>query len=235
LANHYFSIIFETSEGKKIMTANPAATILQILHETVAVPKLVRPKKDPFENLVLTIISQNTTDINTARAFENLSKQFEITPQVLSKAQTSRIELCLHVCGLYKNKAKTIQTVSNIILEKYNGSLASVLSLPIDEARKTLTELPGFGPKTADVVLLFSANQPTIPVDTHVNLVAKRLGLAPTNGNYEAVRLSLQSLFKPKDYLAVHLLLISHGRKYCKARQPHCQECPLNNHCPSKV
>jgi endonuclease-3 len=72
-------------------------------------------------------------------------------------------------------------------------------------------------------------------VDTHVNRVAKRLGLAPTNGNYEAVRLSLQSLFKPKDYLAVHLLLISHGRKYCKARQPHCQECPLNNHCPSKV
>jgi endonuclease-3 len=96
-------------------------------------------------------------------------------------------------------------------------------------------ELPGVGPKTADVVLLFSANQPTIPVDTHVNRVSKRLGLAPANGGYEEVRLSLQSLFDPKDYLAVHLLLIAHGRKYCKARQPLCPECPLNTYCPSKT
>ena len=95
-------------------------------------------------------------------------------------------------------------------------------------------EMPGIGPKTADVVLLFSANQPTIPVDTHVNRVAKRLGLAPANGEYEAVRLSLQRLFNQKDYLNVHLLLIAHGRKYCKAIHPLCMECPLNNYCPSK-
>ena len=121
-----------------------------------------------------------------------------------------------------------------LLLEKFGGSLEPILSLPLDEARKTLMELPGVGPKTADVVLLFSANQPTIPVDTHVNRVSKRLGLAPANGDYEAVRLSLQTLFEPKDYLDVHLLLIAHGRKYCKARQPHCLECPVNNYCPSK-
>jgi endonuclease-3 len=108
------------------------------------------------------------------------------------------------------------------------------LSLPLDEARKTLTEMPGVGPKTADVVLLFSANKPTVPVDTHVNRVAKRLGLAPANGGYEEVRLSLQSLFDAKDYLAVHLLLIAHGRKYCKARQPLCPQCPVNAYCPSR-
>lgn len=95
-------------------------------------------------------------------------------------------------------------------------------------------EMPGVGPKTADVVLLFSEGKPTIPVDTHVNRVSRRLGLAPCEGGYEDVRLSLQSLFQPKDYLSVHLLLISHGRKTCKARNPHCNVCPINAYCPSK-
>ena len=215
------------------MADSHVATILQILQDAVAVPKLVKPKNDPFETLVVTIISQNTADRNTARAFENLSKQFEVTPQALSQAETSKIEACLYVGGLYRSKAKTIKTVSKIILEKFHGSLKPVLSLPLEEARKTLTELPGVGPKTADVVLLFSANQPTIPVDTHVNRVSKRLGLAPANGGYEEVRLSLQSLFDPKDYLAVHLLLIAHGRKTCKARRPRCHECPVYDYCPS--
>jgi len=215
------------------MADNHSATILQILQDTIVVPKLVKPKNDPFETLVITIISQNTADTNTARAFENLSKQFEVTPQALSQAETSKVEACLHVGGLYKSKAKTIQTVSKIILEKFHGSLKPILSLPLEEARKTLMELPGVGPKTADVVLLFSANQPTIPVDTHVNRVSKRLGLAPANGGYEEVRSSLQSLFDPKDYLAVHLLLIAHGRKTCKARHPRCHECPVYDYCPS--
>ena len=211
-----------------------AATILQKLRDKEAVPKFVEPKNDPFKTLVVTIISQNTADRNTQRAFENLSTQFEVTPQALSKAQTSAIEACLHVGGLYKSKAKTIQAVSKIVLEKFHGSLKPVLSLPLEEARKTLMELPGVGPKTADVVLLFAANQPTIPVDTHVNRVSKRLGLAQANGGYEDVRLSLQLLFDPKDYLAVHLLLIAHGRKYCKAQRPRCHECPVNTYCPSK-
>jgi endonuclease-3 len=211
-----------------------AITVLQTLKNSLSTPKLVKPKNDPFETLIVTIISQNTADTNTEKAFENLSNHFEITPQTLSKAETSKIEACLHVGGLYKNKAKTIRTVSTIILEKFNGSLKPVLSLPFDEARKTLIELPGIGPKTADVVLLFSANKPTIPVDTHVNRVAKRLGLAPLNGDYETVRLSLQAFFDQKDYLDVHLLLIAHGRKYCKARNPHCCECPVNIYCPSK-
>jgi len=215
------------------MADTHAATILQILQDTVAVPKLVKPKCDPFETLVISIISQNTANTNTERAFENLSKQFEVTPQALSKAETNKLEACLHVSGLYKSKAKTIKTVSKIILEKFHSSLKPVLSLPLDEARKTLMELPGVGPKTADVVLLFVANQPTIPVDTHVNRVSKRLGWAPANGGYEDVRLRLQSLFDPKDYLAVHLLLIAHGRKYCKAMHPLCPECPVNDYCPS--
>ncbi len=209
-------------------------TILRPLERSLALPKMVKPKSDPFETLIITIISQNTADINTERAFGNLSKQFEINPQTLSKAETRKVEACLHVGGLYKSKAKTIKIVSKIILKKFNGSLSRILSLPLEESRKTLMELPGVGPKTTDVVLLFAANRPTIPVDTHVNRVAKRLGLAPANGDYETVRLSLQSMFEQKDYLEIHLLFIAHGRKYCKARCPQCDECPVNISCPSK-
>jgi endonuclease-3 len=197
-------------------------------------PKWTEAKRDPFETLIVTIISQNTADRNTARAFERLSKRFEIKPEVLAKAETSQIEESLKTAGLYRNKAKTIKQVSRIILEKFHGSLQPLLSLPLEEARKTFIHMPGIGPKTADVVLLFSAKQPTIPVDTHVNRVAKRLGFAPANGDYDAVRKSLQSLYPSRDYLAVHVLLIAHGRRYCKARRPLCKPCPVNMHCPSR-
>lgn len=139
-----------------------AATILQTLQATHSLPRLVKPKSDPFETLVITIISQNTADTNTERAFEALSNKFEITPQALAKAETREIEACLHVAGLYRNKAKAIRVVSKIALEKFGGSLKPVLSLPLEEARKTLMELPNVGPKTADVVLLFSVvSQPS--------------------------------------------------------------------------
>jgi endonuclease-3 len=211
-----------------------AETVLKTLQQTLAVPKWVKSQRDPFETLIVTIISQNTADRNTARAFENLSKRFEITPEVLANAETSQIEECLRVGGLYKNKAKTIQQVSRIILEKFHGSLQPILSMPIDEARSALMQLPGIGPKTADVVLLFSAKQPTIPVDTHVYRVSKRLGFAPAKGSYEDVRQSLQALYEPGDYLAVHVLLIAHGRRFCRARHPLCDECPVNMYCPTK-
>ncbi|MGD0495663.1 MAG: hypothetical protein ABSB28_06445 [Candidatus Bathyarchaeia archaeon] len=108
------------------------------------------------------------------------------------------------------------------------------MSKPLDEAREGLLQLPGVGPKTADVLLLFSAKKPTVPVDTHVNRVSKRLGLAPRVADYETVRGALQSIYDPKDYLAVHTLLILHGRKYCKAKTPLCKECPLARLCPSR-
>ena len=216
------------------MAKTRAAKVLHVLQQTMAIPKWVKSKMDPFETLIVTIISQNTADRNTARAFENLSKQFEISPEALSNAETSQIEKCLQTAGLYKSKAKTIKHVSKAIVEDFHGTLAPILALPLDEARKTLIQFPGIGPKTADVVLLFSAKKPTIPVDTHVNRVAKRLGFAPTNGKYEIVRKNLQLLFSSSEYLAVHLLLIAHGRKYCKARRPLCTHCPVNIHCPSK-
>ncbi|MGD0977780.1 MAG: endonuclease III [Candidatus Bathyarchaeia archaeon] len=216
------------------MADNRPIDILKILRKTFTMPKWITSSEDPFRTLIVTIISQNTTDRNTARAFENLSNRFKITPEALAKAKEKEIEKCLKVAGLFRNKAKTIRHVSKIIQERYDGDLKPILSLPIEEARKTLMQFAGVGPKTADVVLLFSAKQNTIPVDTHVNRVSKRLGLAPTKGNYEAVRKALQSIYDPKDYMQVHVLLILHGRKYCRARAPLCKECPINTLCPSR-
>jgi endonuclease-3 len=216
------------------MAHSRAQKILETLRRTFTTPKLVPSEKDMFKTLIRTIISQNTADRNTARAFENLSKQFEITPEALVGAETGQIERCLKTAGLYRNKARTIKHVSKIIIDKFNGDLDRVLSLSFEEARGVLMELPGVGPKTADVVLLFAARKPTIPVDTHVDRVSKRLGLAPLDGGYEAVRGSLQHTYDPKDYLAVHVLLIAHGRKYCRARAPLCKKCPINMLCPSR-
>jgi endonuclease-3 len=214
------------------MVEERARMILQTLRETFTKPKWVSSREDPFKTLIVTIISQNTANRNTAKAFENLSKRFQIKPEVLANAKTRPIEECLKVAGLYRNKAKTIKNVSKIIVEKFHGNINQILSLPFEEARKTLLQLPGVGPKTADVVLLFCSKKPTIPVDTHVNRVARRLGLAPPAGDYEVVRESLQSLFNPKDYLDVHILLILLGRKYCRARKPLCAQCILNALCP---
>lgn len=211
-----------------------ARKILQKLKRSFELPKWVSSKQDPFETLIITIISQNTSDRNTEKAFQNLSQKFPITPEVLAKAETSEIEECLKVAGLYRNKAKVIKKVSKIILEKFNGNLKPILAMPFEDARKTLLRLLGVGPKTADVLLLFSANKPTVPVDTHVKRVSKRLKLAPADGDYEDVRCSLQLLYKPEDYLAVHILLILLGRKYCKAPKPICKPCPVRTLCPSR-
>jgi endonuclease-3 len=216
------------------MARNRAEKILRILRKTFTLPKWTTSNREPFKTLIVTIISQNTANRNTAKAFENLSKQFQITPEALANAETSKIEECLKVAGLYRNKSKTIKKVSRIVMQKFRGNLTQILSMPFEEARKTLLQLPGVGPKTADVVLLFCAEKPTIPVDTHVNRVSKRLGLAPRNGDYKAIRKSLQALYDPKDYLAIHILLILLGRKYCKARNPLCKQCPVNVLCLSR-
>jgi endonuclease III len=217
-----------------MLVSAQAQDLLRILRQTVAVPSLVKAKSDPFETLVVTIISQNTADKNTDVAFTRLKQKFQITPKALSETPTEQIEECIKPAGLYKGKTKAIKNASKTIQEKYAGSLKPILALPVEEARKALTSMPGVGPKTADVVLLFSAQKPTIPVDTHVNRISKRLGIAPKTGDYEAVRLTLQKVFAEADYLAVHQLLIGHGRQYCKAHKPLCSQCQIISYCQTK-
>jgi endonuclease-3 len=211
-----------------------AEEILHILRDNFSLPSWANSNRDPFRTLILTVLSQATADRNSAQAFRNLQKRFTITPESLSKAEIGDIENAIKVGGLYRNKAKVIKAVSRIILNHHEGSLDFIYSLPFEDAREALLTLPGVGPKTADIVLLFCAKKPAIPVDTHVNRVSKRLGLAPEKAGYEGVRGALESLYSPEDYLDVHLMLISHGRKFCKARKPLCKDCPVNSLCPSR-
>ena len=210
-----------------------ALLILEALKSRFEVPNLLGMVNDPFKVLVRTIISQSTAEANTRRAYSNLSRKMLLTPKSLAEADIKEIADALFVAGLYRNKARIIKKVSQLIIEKLNGSLDFIYSKPLKEAREKLLGLPGVGPKTADIILLFCAKRPVLPVDTHVNRVSKRLGLVPPEADYEKIRECLQALYPPEEYFTVHMLFISLGREICKAKRPRHDECPVNHLCPS--
>ena len=206
---------------------------MRILRREFSLPDWANAPKKPFSTLIRTVLSQATNDKNSDKTFRNLAEKFEITPKVLAEADVKEIEEAIKIGGLYRNKSRVIKELSRVIVEKFDGTLNFVYSSPLEEARKLLMALPGIGPKTADVVLLFSADKSVLPVDTHVNRVSKRLRFVASNADYERVRLALESLYSPKDYLTAHLLLIMLGRKYCRARSPLHTSCPVSVLCPS--
>jgi len=217
------------------MEKDEASLILSRLKANLLSPKVRLSAKDAFPTLIRTVLSQHTNDKNTDRAFESLSKAFPITPEALANAKEEDIGKAVKVAGLYRNKSRLIRKLAVQLLEQFKGDLSSVLKSPLEEAREKLLGLPGVGPKTADILLLFCGGKPTIPVDTHVFRVSKRLGLASKDADYEAVRRSLQALFPEKEYLPIHFLLISLGRSICIARKPRCRTCFLNDVCPSST
>ena len=177
------------------------------------------------------ILSQNCTDIAALRAYRNLDQEIGVTPLTLGQTETRKIAKAIRFAGLHKQKAKSLRKLGKIIAGNYSGTLSGTLQNPLEEARALLQELPNVGPKTADVLLALWGN-PTISVDTHVDRVSKRLGLAQQKANYENVRTSLMQLYNPKDYRAVPLLFMALGRKICKAPVPRCFQCQVANLCP---
>jgi endonuclease-3 len=186
---------------------------------------------DIFKTLVITILTQNSTDKAALKAFKRLETLTKITPQNIVNLDISLLKNAIREAGLHNTKAKALKELSKIIITKYNGSLDFILKMDMEKARKILMSLPKVGPKTADVILLMLGKMPTIPIDTHINRVSKRLGLVPQKSNYENTRSTLMKLYNPNEYLEVHLLLIQHGRKTCKAINPKCLTCPLNKLC----
>jgi len=210
-----------------------AEKILRVLSDEFGLPEWAGSVREPFQTLIRTVLSQATNDRNRDRAYANLTKKHRINPKELADADVKEIEEAIRVGGLYRNKARKIKELSKTILNQFHGSLDFVHSEPLEKSRELLMSIPGVGPKTADVVLLFSAEKPTVPVDTHVNRVSRRLALAPLKGGYQDVRHALESLYQPSSYLAIHLLLISLGRKYCRARNPLHEPCPVKTLCPT--
>lgn len=198
-------------------------------------PVQVWKPRSPFETLIHTILSQNTNDRNSDAAMRRLRNRYRITPKTLAKAKIRDLMSCIRSAGLYRSKAPRIKEVSRIIQEQYRGRLAPILELPYEQAKERLTALPGVGPKTADILLAFVAKHPVIPVDTHIERVTKRLGIAPANASYEKVRSSLEALIPPRERVRLHLSIIAFGREICKAPTPRCPSCPVNRTCPSST
>lgn len=181
------------------------------------------------------MLSQATNDKNSGEAFRNLQKKFKITPKTLAWADAKDIEQANRIGGLHHNRSRVIKKLSSIIQKRYRGSLNFIRSLPLDKSRKRLVSLPGVGPKTADVTLIFSAGKPVLPVVTHVDRVSRRLGIVESKADYERTRLTLEYLYAPKDRLSAHLLFIELGRKYCRTRNPAHDSCPVESLCPSSA
>lgn len=224
-----------SSSARNEAVSKRAKESLKILKGIFPIPDISGICDDPFKVLIRTIISQSTAEINTRRAFERLIGRVQpFTPARLAETRIEDIEEALRVAGLYKNKTAIIKRVSSIILKEFGGNLDFIYSLPPSEAREKLLKMPGVGPKTADILLLFCAGRLVLPIDTHVNRVSKRLGLVPINEKkYEGVKSRLESLYEPEEYFAVHMLFISLGRTFCRALKPLCIKCPLRELCPS--
>ena len=195
----------------------------------------VRPehRPDPVDELVQTILSQNTSDVNTARAFASLKHAFPNWQEVID-AETTEVVDAIHVGGLANQKGPRIQRVLRQILEERGSlDLTFLEEMPVNEAQRWLTSLPGVGPKTAACVLLFSLDRPVMPVDTHVHRVGMRLGLVSPDTTADQAHAIIGAGLTADETYQAHMLLIRHGRETCKARNPRCAECVLNDICPS--
>lgn len=192
-----------------------------------------RPHADPVTELVLTILSQNTSDTNSGRAFMQLKRRFP-TWEAVMDVPLPELEAVIVVGGLAKQKAPRIQASLRAVYESCGGwDLEFLRDLPLGEAKAWLRALNGVGPKTAACVLMFALGRPALPVDTHVHRVAQRLGLVPPQASAEKAHDILEAMLRPEDVYPFHISLIKHGRRLCRARRPQCGECPLLNGCPA--
>lgn len=185
----------------------------------------------PFERLVSTILSQNTSREATIQGFENLQKRFQVVPEVLAQAKVKEIKECIKPSGLYNIKAPRIKQLARIILEEYGGDLNCLANLPLHVARERLLQIPGVGYKTADVFLSIVCGRESFAVDTHIARIAKRWKMVADNAGYEHTRLAYEAVIPPKKRQAAHLCLIEFGRQICRARGPRCDVCPVYHEC----
>ncbi len=185
----------------------------------------------PVDELVSTILSQNTNDLNRDRAFNALQMKFPTWEEVRD-ASAKDVIAAIRPAGLANHKGPRIQHVlRDITDERGSLDLSFLKDLPLEEARTWLTKFKGVGPKTAAIVLCFSLNRPAFPVDTHIYRVTGRIGLRPEKMTVEQTHPYMESLLPPETYYAAHLNLIRLGREICHARKPDCPHCPIRKLC----
>lgn len=187
-----------------------------------------------IDELVSTILSQNTNDVNRDRAFDALRAKFP-TWEAVRDAKEKDVIAAIKPAGLANQKGPRIQQVLREITKERGAlDLQFLADMPLEEARNWLTKFNGVGPKTAAIVLCFSLGKPAFPVDTHVYRVTGRIGLRPEKMTVEQAHPHLEAVFPPATYYAAHLNIIRLGREVCHARKPLCPQCPVRELCEYK-
>jgi endonuclease III len=186
----------------------------------------------PLDELIATILSQNTSDRNSDAAFAELRKRFPEWESV-RRAPVAQVARAIRTGGLARQKAPRIKAILRQLRARRGElSLDFLHDLPSAEAFRYLRAFAGVGPKTAACVLLFACDKPVLPVDTHVHRVSRRLGLIGPRTSAEKAHEELARLTPPNKVLEFHVQLIRHGRRVCTARDPRCEDCVLLDGCP---
>jgi endonuclease-3 len=214
----------------------PDAETIREIHRRLkrAYGPLDPPRRlDPLEELILTILSQNTSDVNRDRAWASLRSRYP-TWERLARARSRTVADAIRMGGLANVKAPRILAVLREIEAREGGfDLGWMRTATDEEVTEYLTSLPGVGPKTAACVLAFSLGRPALPVDTHVHRVAQRLGMLPPGMTASRAHVALASVVPARLRVSMHVGLIRHGRALCRAGRPRCEACPLFDLCPT--
>lgn len=190
-----------------------------------------QPGRDPLDSLILTILSQNTSDLNRDRAYERLRQRFPTWEDVLA-ADVREVEEALRPGGLAQQKSQRIQEILRWVKQTQGRmSLDVICDLSVEEAIDLLTRLPGVGVKTVAVVLAFACGKDVFPVDTHVHRICRRLGFVPRNATAEKTFYLMEQIVPAGKKFSFHINLLRHGRTICKAQNPRCWDCPVFEFC----
>ena len=193
------------------------------------------PRYNALDELIFTVLTQHTSDLNAERAFDRLRETIPTWEEVMVADQQSIADSIFHG-GMSNQKSKRIKDILAAILDRHGALEIDFLrEYSLEVARDWLMELPGVGPKTAAVVMSFALGMPAFPVDTHIHRVSKRLGLIDEKTTADAAHAIMEGKVPPELRFQLHMQLITHGRQICKARRPLCGECPLSVGCPSST
>ena len=193
------------------------------------------PRYSALDELIFTVLTQHTSDLNAERAFDQLRRTIPTWEEVMVADQQSIADAIYHG-GMSNQKSKRIKDILADILKRHGELEIDFLrDYSLGDARKWLMDLPGVGPKTAAVVMSFALGMPAFPVDTHIHRVSKRLGLIAEKTTADAAHAIMEEKVAPELRFQLHMQLITHGRQVCKARRPLCDECPLSERCPSST
>lgn len=202
-----------------------------VYHNETCPPELGHP--EPLDGLILTILSQNTNDVNRDRAFSRLKERFPTWPDVI-RAGASQLEDAIRPAGLAHTKAGRIITV----LERVRSDFGeySIRGLAgREDMREYLRALPGVGAKTVACTVLFDFGLPAFPVDTHITRISRRTGIAPLKASPEEISRMLEGIVPGKRCLGGHVNMIAHGRAVCHSRKPECSSCVISHLCDKYI